>query len=130
VVSNFPIDSLDRTDGKPPRWPTFGITVLPDIPGPDGTLLPRWLSHITPAPLRLLEGVITTALVGRDQANQHKPWVEARTIEVRSEAVGFTQFSLTPPQVRQLHDDGYQAATRFLSGWDWEDYLRRFRNPD
>ena len=23
LLSNFPIDSLDRTDGKPPRWPTF-----------------------------------------------------------------------------------------------------------
>ena len=25
MLSNFPIDVFDRTDGKPPRWPTFGI---------------------------------------------------------------------------------------------------------
>lgn len=128
VVSNFPIDSLDRTDGKPPRWPTFGITLLPQIPGPDGTLLPRWLNHVVPPPVHVLEGVITTALVGRDQAYQHQPWVEARTIEVRSESVGFAQFSLSPQQIRELHDDGYQAAVRFLAGWNWEDYLRRFRS--
>ena len=127
VVSNFPIDSLDRTDGKPPRWPTFGITLLPDIPGPDGTLLPRWLNQIVPAPVHLLEGVITTALVGRDQANQHKPWVQARTIEVSSDSVGFTQFSLTDEQIRQLYHDGYRASERFLTTWDWPDYLRRYR---
>lgn len=127
VVSNFPIDSLDRTDGKPPRWPTFGITLLPDIPGPDGTLLPSWLNHIMPAPLHLLEGVITTALVGRDQAYQHKPWVEARTIEVKSDSVGFAQFSLSASDISQLYDDGYQAAVRFLADWNWADYLRRFR---
>jgi NTE family protein len=127
VVSNFPIDSLDRTDGKLPRWPTFGVTLLPDIPGPDGTLLPRWLNQILPAPVHVLEGVITTALVGRDQANQHKPWVQARTIEVSSDSVGFTQFSLTDAQIRELHDDGYKAAAQFLTTWNWQDYLRRYR---
>ncbi len=25
MLSNFPIEVFDRTDGKPPRWPTFGI---------------------------------------------------------------------------------------------------------
>src|SRR5437879_9929986 len=25
MLSNFPIDVFDRTDGRPPRWPTFGI---------------------------------------------------------------------------------------------------------
>ena len=25
MLSNFPIDVFDRTDGAPPRWPTFGI---------------------------------------------------------------------------------------------------------
>jgi NTE family protein len=130
VVSNFPIDSLDRTDGKPPRWPTFGVTLLPDIPGPDGTLLPLWLNKIMPAPVHLLEKVITTALVGRDQAYENKPWVRARTIQVDSDQVGFTDFNLNQAQVHQLHDDGYQAAEQFLHTWDWESYLRRFRHPN
>jgi len=25
MLSNFPVDIFDRTDGKPPRWPTIGI---------------------------------------------------------------------------------------------------------
>jgi NTE family protein len=32
LLSNFPIDSLDRSDLKRPRWPTFGVTVVPNIP--------------------------------------------------------------------------------------------------
>jgi NTE family protein len=28
LLSNFPMYSLDRTDGMPPRWPSFGITVM------------------------------------------------------------------------------------------------------
>jgi NTE family protein len=128
VVSNFPIDSLDRTDGKRPRWPTFGVTLMPDIPGRDGTLLPTWLNRLLPSPVHLLEGVVITALVGRDQAYEHKPWVEARTIPVDSPHVGFTDFDLTPEQVRQLHDDGYRAAEKFLSTWDWAAYLARFRH--
>ena len=31
ILSHFPIDSLDRTDGRQPRWPTFGVTLLPDL---------------------------------------------------------------------------------------------------
>ena len=33
LLSNFPIDSLDRTDGGKPRWPTFGVTLLPEMAG-------------------------------------------------------------------------------------------------
>ena len=32
LLSNFPIDSFDRRDGKRPRWPTFGVTLLPNLP--------------------------------------------------------------------------------------------------
>jgi hypothetical protein len=35
LLSNFPIDSLDRTDGKQPRFPTFGVTVMPNLPQGD-----------------------------------------------------------------------------------------------
>jgi NTE family protein len=130
VVSNFPIDSLDRTDGKPPRWPTFGVTLMPDIPGPDGTLLPSWLNKVMPTAVHVLEGVVITALVGRDQAYENQPWVRARTIEVDSRAVGFTDFDLTQDQVRALHADGVQAAARFLRTWDWQTYLDTYRGED
>ena len=127
LVSNFPIDSLDRTDGKPPRWPTFGITLLPNLPDGNDRLIPAL------APLRLLgaphllEEVITTVLVGRDQAYLNQPWVDARTIRVDSTKVGFLDFGLSEKDVQALYAMGHAAAERFLAGWDWAAYLRRFR---
>ncbi|HEY2204784.1 MAG TPA: patatin-like phospholipase family protein [Pseudonocardia sp.] len=126
-VSNFPIDSLDRTDGKQPRWPTFGITVLPDLPGADSTILPEWTGRITPKPLRLLERVLATSLVGHDQAYLHQPWVAARAILVDTTSVGFTDFSIDQAQTEELYDHGVEAAERFLKTWDWQAYLDRFR---
>ena len=40
LLSNFPIDSLDRPDGKSPRWPSFGVTVLPNLPDGNDKVIP------------------------------------------------------------------------------------------
>ncbi|AQT82237.1 phospholipase [Mycolicibacterium litorale] len=127
LLSNYPIDSLDRTDGKPPRWATFGVTLLPDLPENNDKVIPAL------APLRLLGGpslledVITTILVGRDQAYLNEPWVSARTIRVDSTSVGVLDFDITPSQIDALYTKGYEAASTFLSTWDEDAYRRRFR---
>ncbi|GAC1397349.1 MAG: patatin-like phospholipase family protein [Mycobacterium sp.] len=127
ILSNFPIDSLDRTDGRKPRWPSFGITVLPNLPEGNDKIIPAL------APLRmlgaphLLEEVITTALFGRDQTYLNEPWVAARAIRVDSTAVGFLDFDISDNEIEALYAQGYAAAEKFLSTWDWHAYLERFR---
>ncbi|HEY6648496.1 MAG TPA: patatin-like phospholipase family protein [Mycobacterium sp.] len=127
ILSNFPVDSLDRADGRTPRWPSFGVTVLPNLPEGNDKVIPAL------APLRmlgaphLLEGVITTALVGRDQAYLNEPWVNARTIRVDSTDVGFLDFDISDNEIEALYAKGYAAAEKFLSTWDWHAYLKRFR---
>jgi NTE family protein len=127
ILSNFPIDSLDRHDGRPPRWPSFGVTVLPNLPEGNDKVIPAL------APLRmlgaphLLEGVITTALVGRDQAYLNEPWVSARTVRVDSTDVGFLDFDISDNEIEAQYAKGYAAAEEFLSTWDWDAYLDRFR---
>ena len=38
MLSNFPVDTFDRTDGKPPRWPTIGIKLsAQQVPEPGAT---------------------------------------------------------------------------------------------
>lgn len=127
LLSNFPVDSLDRTDGVAPRWPSFGITLLPDLPDGIDQVLPDWGLLHRLGPPRLLDDVITTVLVGRDQAYLNQPWVSARTIRVDSTEVGFLDFDITDAQVQALYAKGYHAAQAFLAGWDWETYLLRFR---
>jgi NTE family protein len=127
LLSNFPIDSLDRHDGKRPRWPSFGVTVMPNLPQGNDKVIPA-LDLLRPfGPSQLLEDVITTVLVGRDQAYLNQPWVSARTIRVDSTDVGFLDFDISDADVEALYAKGYSAGQEFLATWDWADYLRRFR---
>ena len=127
VLSNFPIDSLDRGDGRAPRWPSFGVTVLPNLPKGNDTAVPA-LRLLRPfGPTRQLEDLITTVLVGRDQAYLNQPWVSARAIRVDSTEVGFLDFGISDAEVEALYARGHAAAEDFLSTWNWTEYLRRFR---
>jgi NTE family protein len=127
VLSNFPIDTFDRPDRKPPRWPTFGITVLPRPTEGIGAVMPAL------KPLRffeqtaLLESLLTTMLAGHDQTHLSQPWVAARAIAVESTNVGVLDFDVPTGRLEELYDNGYAAAQAFLSTWDWAAYLDRFR---
>lgn len=128
VLSNFPIDTFDRPDGRVPLWPTFGVTVVPELTddgagGPASGLWPLGLFGQS----RLLERLITTLLVGHDQTYLNQPWVSVRAIEVSSTDVGVLDFGISRARLEELYDNGYAAATRFLSTWDWPAYLQRFR---
>ncbi len=127
LLSNFPIDSLDRTDGAKPRRPSFGVTVLPNLPEGNDKVIPALAPIRLLGPPHLLESVITTMLVGRDQAYLNQPWVNARTIRVDSTDIGFLDFDISDNEIEALYAKGYAAAEKFLSTWDWRDYLRRFR---
>jgi len=128
VLSNFPIDSFDRPDGKPPRWPTFGVTVLPNLPEGNDQLIPGvGALRLLGPPSVLLEQLITTMFVGRDQTHLNQPWVSARAIRVDSTAVNFLDFGITRKDAEALYRKGYQAGQEFLSTWNWVEYLERFR---
>lgn len=129
LLSNFPIDSLDRTDGGEPRWPSFGVTVLPNLPNDTDHLLPAWGPLRRLWPSRMLDDMITTVLVGRDQAYLNQPWVSARTIRVDSTDVGFLDFDISDAEVEALYANGHAATRDFLAHWNWAAYLRRFRPP-
>ncbi|WP_395310760.1 patatin-like phospholipase family protein [Mycobacterium sp. AMU20-3851] len=127
LLSNFPIDSLDRADGGAPRWPSFGVTVLPNLPNDTDHLLPNWGPLRRFGTPRMLDDVITTVLVGRDQAYLNQPWVKARTVRVDSTEVGYLDFDISDAEVQALYAAGYAAASGFLADWDWNSYLQRFR---
>jgi NTE family protein len=128
VLSNFPIDSFDRFDGKPPRWPTFGVTVVPNLPEGNDQVIPGvGALRILGPPSVLLEQLITTMLVGHDQTYLNQPWVSARAIRVDSTSVNFLDFGISRKDAEALYAKGYAAAQDFLSTWNWVEYLERFR---
>lgn len=128
VLSNFPIDSFDRPDGRPPLWPTFGVTVMPKFDEGLGEMVPAVKSLRMFGQSALLEKLLTTMLVGHDQTHLSLPWVKARAIQVDSTDVGVLDFDVSRSQLEKLYDNGYAAAQQFLSTWDWNDYLERFRH--
>ncbi|MCV7386302.1 patatin-like phospholipase family protein [Mycolicibacter longobardus] len=128
VLSNFPIDSFDRPDGRTPLWPTFGVTVAPEPTGDDiGAAIPALGPLRQFGQARLLEDLITTLLVGHDQTHLNLPWVSVRAIRVNPTDVGVLDFDISRVRLEELYDNGYRAAAQFLSTWDWPGYLQRFR---
>ena len=129
VLSNFPIDLLDRTDGRVPRWPTFGIKLLPALPVDADKLLPG-LGLLQHGPVSLAARLTMTTIVGRDQAQLSKPWVKVRSMQVETGRISPVDFGLGRDQAALLFANGELAARQFLAGWDWEAYLQKYRPPE
>jgi NTE family protein len=129
VLTNFPIGTFDRTDGRTPRWPTFGVTLIPPLPVGNAKLFPG-LGLFRRGPVHLLECLLTTMMVGHDQAQLRKPWVAARSIPIDTERVNVVDFDIDPTAQASLYEGGRGAAEAFLASWNWEEYLRRFRSAE
>lgn len=126
VLSNFPIDIFDRTDLRPPRWPTFGITLLPRLPADLAAVFPG-LSLLSVGPVRFLEDLVATMVVGRDQARLELPWVAARTIALNTDTAGILDFDASRAVRDELFAEGLTRMRAFLETWDFAAYKRRFR---
>jgi NTE family protein len=113
VLSNFAIEIFDRTDGRPSRWPTFGVRLLPDLPAGLGDVVPFFGVPVLP-PVRLLEQVVATALVGRDQTHLDRPGVRERTMTVDTRGTAITEFGIGATERRELIERGQEAARTFL----------------
>jgi NTE family protein len=129
VLSNYPIDTFDRTDGERPRWPTFGVKLIPRLPEGRADIFPL-LGLVRRGPFRKLELLVTTMIVGHDQEQLAKPWVQARTMQVDTQGVSAIDFGLSDEDQEMLHRNGRAAAEEFLQRWDWDEYLRRFRSGE
>jgi NTE family protein len=113
VLSNFSIEIFDRTDGVEPRWPTFGVRLLPDLPAGLGDLVPFFGLPMLPT-VRLLEQVVATALVGRDQTHLERPGVRDRTMTVDTSGTAITEFGIGDEERAKLIERGRTAARDFL----------------
>jgi NTE family protein len=125
VMTNFPVELFDRQDGERPRWPTFGVGVIPDLPGGDDTLIPGLPTRL-PGALGLLESTVATAISGHDQTYLGQPRNAGRLIRIDTGSVGVVDFGIDEARREALVASGTAEATAFLGSWNWEDYLARF----
>jgi NTE family protein len=121
VLSNYPIEIFDRTDARPPRWPTLGVKIIPGLPAGDPELLGDLVLPPLP-PVKLLERVVATAIAGHDQTYLQRPCVRRRTMQVDTSAAGLVEFDASRAQRDTLVANGAAAVQAFLATWDWEGF--------
>ena len=133
LLSNFPVWLFDSPPGQVPRWPTFGLLLV--APNQQAPLVAG------DAPERTDEGKVSILgflmAIGHTMMEAHdRLYVEqanyARTIPINTLGVQTTQFSIDddPQLKRKLYDSGRDAAAEFLKTWDFNAYIKTFRQGD
>jgi NTE family protein len=133
LLSNFPVWLFDSAPGQVPRWPTFGLLLV--APNQQAPLVAG------DAPERTNEGKVSILgflmAIGHTMMEAHdRLYVEqanyARTIPINTLGVQTTQFSIDddPQLKRKLYDSGRDAAAEFLKTWDFNAYIKTFRQGD
>jgi NTE family protein len=97
---------FDRTDGKPPRWPTIGIKLSVQQ-------VPNQVEHVVKGDLSLAMGMLGTKQSWHDQMHLNDPAVVKRTIFVDTLGVNATDFSIDKPTQQKLFRTGEQPRSSF-----------------
>ena len=113
MLSNFPVAIFDRTDGKPPRWPTFGIKLSARQSLAQATWNPDANA------IELAKSLVGTMQTAHDQVYVDQASVASRTIFVDTTGYTATDFHLTAADKQKLFDHGQQAGEKFLASWNW-----------
>ncbi len=124
MLSNFPVEVFDRTDGKAPRWPTFGVKLSAK------RINMRMAKFDVTSTLGLARAMVGTMTSFHDQIHIDDPSVIARTIFVDTGHVKATDFDLDEATQDMLFEHGRHAATKFISSWNFERYARTYRSGD
>lgn len=109
MLSNFPITAFDRTDGKPGRWPTWGIK----LSARPSAMLQVDQPAATDAELAM--SCLHTLLGGWDRYHLDSKGVTERTVFVDTGKVSSTDFGISPAAQQQLFAAGKAAGTQFLA---------------
>jgi NTE family protein len=107
MLSNFPITVFDRTDGKRPRWPTWGVKLSARPSSVQG-------DDAADNNFELAIACLHTLLSGWDRYHLDDEGVTARTVFVDTDSIRSVDFGITPEQQQLLFANGRKAATSFL----------------
>jgi len=109
LLSNFPVDVFDRSDGKASRWPTLGIK----LSARPGSL--QGVRNEIVGSASLTRAMLLTMMGSHDQLVLDDPAVLARTISVDTMKVRATDFDIDAATQDQLYENGRAAAAAFLA---------------
>lgn len=115
VISGYPITIFDRTDGKLPRWPTFGVRLSAPEPAAPHTKPIR-------GPLSLALNLVGTMTDARDALQLAEKRQRMRTTFVDTEGISGVDFQISDELEDDLIDRGERAAKDFLENWSFDRY--------
>ncbi len=118
LLSNFPVWLFD-TEGNIPEWPTFGFKLVE----PDEELQ---VPNRVRGPISLLRALFSTMMEAHDK-RYIKDEHFVRTIPIPTLGVGTTEFDISREKSEALYQSGRRAAERFLSTWNFSDYVDKYR---
>jgi NTE family protein len=129
MLSNYPIWLFDAPAGTAPRFPTFGMLLVapsqedPLVSHPPVTA-PQQNGMLSP--IGYVKAIVDTMMQAHDrfyveQANY------ARTIPIPTCGVTTTDFGISPARTEELFESGRAAADKFLTTWNFDAYIVKFR---
>ena len=113
MLSNYPIDIFDRTDGKPSRWPTLGIK----LSARTSLSKARWDADANS--FELAKSLLATMQSAHDRVHIVDPAFASRTIFVDTTGFSATDFTLSASDKATLFGNGMRSGQRFVEAWDW-----------
>jgi NTE family protein len=113
MLSNFPVSIFDRTDGRPPRWPTFGVK----LSAKQSLAQAAWDPDADT--IQLAKSLVGTMQTAHDRVYVDQPSVASRTIFVDTTGYNATDFHLTQADKQEIYGNGLRAGEKFLGKWDW-----------
>jgi NTE family protein len=111
-LSNYPIGIFDRTDAKASRWPTLGIKL-----SARQTPAAQW--NAINNPIEMFQRLFATMSNAHDNIYVDQKSVQDRTVFVDTTGIQATDFNLDASKRDRLFNSGRDAATTFLSTWNW-----------
>ncbi|GIO07076.1 phospholipase [Brevibacillus reuszeri] len=117
LLSNYPVWLFD-VEGTP-RWPTIGFRLQDDQGKRNEDRIKGLFSFAS--------SLLSTMLDAHDRLYVEKAKA-VRTIFINTLGVRTTQFQMPPEMKQQLFSSGESAARVFLEHWDFDDYVKVFRN--
>jgi NTE family protein len=122
VTDSFPIHIFDRTDGRPPRWPTFYIGLSAELPPDRRVAEPSGIADFVRA-------LVLTGMSGRDNAELELPPDAMRAVHIDTSYVDPLDFGIDRATRQRLYDDGFAAVERFLETFSFSSYRQVWTRP-
>lgn len=110
LLSNFPVEIFDRTDGRPARWPTIGLKLSARADA-------RQVAKKVDGPVELAFAILHTLIDAHDSYHLDDIRASERTVFIDTEKVSTLDFDIGRDAQRSLYANGRAAARTFLTAF-------------